>query len=352
MRNTDYLHRLSLICQFLKEETYDCSTILFKLKQLGINVLKSQIYLDIEIINLHFLRKNEQLIETRVNKQKKVWKIIESTPNTTLTLDEVYKLSIIRNTLPVNLEDNSIVCKINQLLTPTFNCSPDLVQLSNSKDSAFHSNFYQKEFNEKEFGVIKDLYGAIVHHKKINISKRILDATCIDPRRTELLIKPISLIKHRGSMFLAGLTGKETIIILDVCQIIKYTVTNTRFRNHSLLVDLLKQELTKRFGVSDNIDGKLYDIEIEFSSETGEYLKHFIWHPTQKFKPTNTGYILTMKCGINRELVGWVFQFMNNVRILQPEILRILYLQQVNRILEVNTTNVSLRYTNMFLRKD
>ena len=118
------------------------------------------------------------------------------------------------------------------------------------------------------------------------------------------------------------------------------------------LVELLNDELSKRFGVSDNIDDKIYDIEIEFSSETGEYLKHFHWHPTQKFKPTNTGYIFTMECGINRELVGWVFQFMNNVRILQPEKLRVLYLQQVNRILEVNTTNVSLRYTNIFLRKN
>jgi len=352
MLNTEYLHRLSFICQLLKEEACDCKTILIKLRESGINILKRQVYRDIDAINSHILRKNEQLIETLVNKQKKVWKIIEATPNTTLTQDEVYKLSIIRNTLPVNIEDNFVVSKIDQLLTPTFNCTPDLVQLSNSKDSVFHSNFYQKSFNEKEFKVIKEIYSAIVHQKKININKRILDATCINPKRTELLIKPISLIYHRGSMFLAGLTGKDTIIILDVCQIIKYTVTNNRFRNHSTLVDLLKNELSKRFGVSDNIDEKVYDIEIEFSRETGEYLKHFIWHPTQKFKQTNSGYILTMKCGINRELVGWVFQFMNNVRILQPEKLRIIYLQQVNRILEVNTTNMNLKYSNIFLRKE
>jgi hypothetical protein len=351
MEKTEYLFRLKVICQLLKEDAHDCRTLLLKLSSIGIHTQKNQIHLDISSISKNYLRENEQLIETLVNKQKKVWKVVEISTNPTLTEDEVYKLSIIRNTLPVNIEDNFIINKIGQLLAPTFDKKPELIQLINSKDKVFYSNFYEKNFNEKEFGLIKEFYDAIALHKKINIKKRILDATCINPNRTDLLVKPISIIRHRGSMFLAGFTGKETIIILDVCQIIIYNVTNERFRNHSTLVELLKNELSKRFGISDNMDDEVYDIEIEFSKETGEYLKHFIWHPTQKFKITNTGYILTMKCGINRELVGWVFQFMNNVRILQPEKLRILYLQQLKRMMDLNTNNMTLKYSNIFLKK-
>ena len=40
MLSTEYLHRLSFLCQLLKEEACDCKTILIKLRQSGINILK------------------------------------------------------------------------------------------------------------------------------------------------------------------------------------------------------------------------------------------------------------------------------------------------------------------------
>ncbi|MET4080671.1 putative DNA-binding transcriptional regulator YafY [Pedobacter sp. UYP30] len=42
---------------------------------------------------------------------------------------------------------------------------------------------------------------------------------------------------------------------------------------------------------------------------------------------------MKMECGINLELVGWLFQWMGNVKIVEPTILKDLYQQQLDKML-------------------
>ena len=58
---------------------------------------------------------------------------------------------------------------------------------------------------------------------------------------------------------------------------------------------------------------------------------------------------MSLKCGINRELVSWIFMWMDNIRILKPQKLKSLYLTQLNRIQELNTNNLNLSYSNIFM---
>ena len=57
---------------------------------------------------------------------------------------------------------------------------------------------------------------------------------------------------------------------------------------------------------------------------------------------------MKMHCGINRELVGWIFRWMSNVKIIGPKKLKDLYLQQLNIINKNYSNNASLNYSNIF----
>ena len=57
---------------------------------------------------------------------------------------------------------------------------------------------------------------------------------------------------------------------------------------------------------------------------------------------------MKMYCGINRELFGWIFRWMGNVKIIGPEKLKDLYIEQLAIINKNYETNQSLTYTNLF----
>jgi hypothetical protein len=50
-------------------------------------------------------------------------------------------------------------------------------------------------------------------------------------------------------------------------------------------------------------------------------MKNHHWHATQKFPKKNGNTLMYLECGINRELLGWLFQWMYNIRVVEPEIL-------------------------------
>lgn len=100
-----------------------------------------------------------------------------------------------------------------------------------------------------------------------------------------------------------------------------YKITNDMFDSKKLLRKMDK-EMLKRFGITGNMTKEVYDIEIEFTEMTGTFVKNQFWHPTQSFSQLPNGnYLMKLHCGINRELVGWIFQWMSNVKVRQPQIL-------------------------------
>jgi len=351
MQNSEYLHRLSVLYRYLNEESCDINNLISKITKSGFTVSKRQIYLDINNIKQYLLREDEQLTETLVGKQKKIWRIINTTQNKDLPLNnnDIYKLLIIKDTLPLLVNECNIQSVIHQLTSHT---DENSLYYRNeiSNGVIIDSNFFQKKSNESNFEIIIDFYNAIIENKKIKIIRKVLDATCVNTKISQFSMVPISLIYHNGSMFISGLTQTNRIIIFDVSQIVEYSISTKRFKRNNDFIELLKQELSNRFGVSENIDDNVYDIEIEFSTLTGEYLKLFNIHPTQKFRYTNNGYILSLKCGINRELVSWIFNWMDNARIIKPEKLKNIYIKQVNNIIRLNSTDSKLNYSNIFIR--
>ena len=118
--------------------------------------------------------------------------------------------------------------------------------------------------------------------------------------------------------------------------------------NYNKLSSILEDELSKRFGVSENINSKVYEIVLEFSMSTGEFVSRFFFHHSQEFCIHNGVMRMHLRCGINRELVGWLFTWMTNVRIISPQKLKDLYVYMLQQTLDRVNSNSKLRYENYF----
>jgi hypothetical protein len=78
-------------------------------------------------------------------------------------------------------------------------------------------------------------------------------------------------------------------------------------------------------------------------------MRHF-WHSSQSFKEQNGKIIMYLHCGINRELIGWLYMWMYNVRVVEPQILKDYYTKALKKITQVNNEVQPLVYQNVFNR--
>jgi len=219
-----------------------------------------------------------------------------------------------------------------------------------SDEQNLKSEFYETAFDEKYHLKLDDIIWAISNYKKIEIRLIEGDATSLSAKlRFPIRFKPLFLINHRGNYFVAGYEKeKQLFLTIDISKIKDYALTDTSFLYKKLLHSA-KAALKGRFGITNNMDEQQYDIELEFSSVTGEFARHYFWHETQDFKRIRNGnWIMTMRCGINRELLGWIFQWMANIRINAPNKLIELYAEQLKTINQINSLDAKLQYRNIF----
>ena len=136
-------------------------------------------------------------------------------------------------------------------------------------------------------------------------------------------------------------------MLFEISQLIKVKIENRTFDNKQLLTDL-QELLNKRFGISKNNSDEIYQIKLEFTEVTGSLVQKYTWHHSQTFEMQGTNVIMTMQCGINRELLGWNFQWMHNVRILEPPILIATYNDILERIKKRQDLKFPINYDNIF----
>ena len=145
------------------------------------------------------------------------------------------------------------------------------------------------------------------------------------------------------------LIKSKTYAIFEINQFKKYTLERkSTTRDYDKLLFGYSNYAKSLFGVTKNVDDKIYRIKLEFSSVTGTYVESFVWHHSQKFKHQNNKVIMTLKCGINRELVGWIFMWMYNVRIVEPPELQDYYNKTIKEIQQINKKDMLL-YRNIFV---
>lgn len=201
------------------------------------------------------------------------------------------------------------------------------------KDIIIKTNFHELHYDKVFISNILKVYKSIYEEKYIEVKEVNFDATNENPdlKSNKLVLVPIKIIFHRGDFYLFS-KHKNAYKIFEIGQLNEVTILAKGFnlKNHAGQLEI---ELKNRFGVTNNMDDKIYPIKLQFSESTGNYIQKLFWHPTQKITKHKKNFILEMECGISRELVGWIFQWMNNVKILEPKILADIYKETLHRII-------------------
>ncbi len=297
------IHRIREIYTLLKKERLNLEELISGLEKKGIVISVRQLQRDLNELTLS-LNEVEQLLSSRNSKRIKFFEIVNK---------KIYKTT-----------------KTIKQFRP--------------------SNFYEAinplEGNTK----LNSILDAIANNNSITIDKLLFDFTGDNASFNQKKIRfiPIEILLHRGTSYLGGYNSNKKIIqFYDITQIERFQIDKQSV-NHPNLQKTLNIELASRFGISKNIDNEIYAIIIEFPLATGNYIKKHFWHESQSFVEKKGKILMTFHCGINRELIGWLFHWMYNVKIIAPPILLDYYKKAFEETKLIHTSQKPLVYKNIF----
>lgn len=213
------------------------------------------------------------------------------------------------------------------------------------------TNFYKPVITLHDEQKIALVQKAIANGKKIGISKIINDETGdnaqFETKQIELV--PIELLLHRNNYYVGSYYLKrECIVFFNIKQMVSVFLLEKRGTPERYW-EAYTQEVNKRFGVTKNIDEKVYDIKIEIANVLISFIKNHHWHPSQKITKEKNHYYLHLSCGINRELIGWLCLWMYNIKIIQPPILQDYYKKTLRKMQSNIENQIPLVYRNIFV---
>lgn len=290
------------------------------------------------------------IIQTLAN-NKKQWKIIfNGNEKEHVTEDDIITFFLLKNYIPQSIRENReyFFDKFYEWCWKRLSKSKTHYYINNQSDCFINTNFAETVYSEKEQLFLKVLIEAIQELKTLKIKYQFDYTSLPIGTSSEMIIIPLKIILHRGTLHICYCnTGKEHIDLIAIDQIIDLETEDYFLKKD--IPENFDQLLGNLFGITNNINEKVYDIELEISSMLGEFLKRRTWHLTQKFTQLDNGnYLMTMQCGINRELVGWIFSWMTNIRVVQPEILKNIVKNKALEIAESYHTNDTLSSNNSF----
>ena len=346
------LERLHFIYQLLEIEPRTVQDICKELTLKGFTVANIQIYNDLVQLEKNYLRNNQALQITTGQHNQKTYRLVYTDISIAVTGFDVNSYQLSRLSMTTYITEGRVesINKFRDIV------AKKIMHLSKTKYAAlpleqnFNSHFFERKYSADFNQMSEDIIWSIANNKIIEIANIYGDATNVSSDITyPFKLKPLLLVYHNGAYYTAGFIAKNNLFItIDLSKIVAYNITNQTFA-HKKMLPIAKAELQKRFGLTANIDNELYNIELEFSSITGEFLSHYNWHTSQSFTRLKNGnYRMKMYCGINRELFGLIFRWLGNVKIIGPHKLKDLYLQQLDIINKNYSSGASLNYSNIF----
>ncbi len=346
---TSHTQRLLRIKELLVRQPYSVKNLQAQLKSENIAIGERQLYRNIKEIGETLLNDGERL--TAPQKGAMMWMIEVDVPK--LSPYDVNSFIISQATNPSCLKGrqaslDKINNHIGQIISKTnYNTNPNW-----NRESITATHFYEFDYNEAEHkDKIEDFLNCAADHMEIELLRYEGDSVSLyQSIRLPFTFYPIRVVYHRGVFFVLGVIKElDKVLALDIHQVEEFKIIQKNFRqNYRKLKNRVDKEMSVRFGITQNMDERVYDVELEFSSVTGFYVKNHIWHNTFCTKPLPNGnWLMKMKCGLNRELVGWIFQWMGNVKIINPPELKELYNRQLEKMVALNQGG-ELEYSNIF----
>lgn len=192
---------------------------------------------------------------------------------------DIYPL--IKETESIITSRNSERIKFYQIIkTRGFN------SINNFDNIIKSTKFYEAKLNHNSASSVFNLIQVIKNNYFILIKKLSFDYTGDNNLFTQknIQFKPIEILHHRGTHYIGGYNiGKKTIQFFEINQIKEYTILDQSI-NYPNLNEKLHYELGRRFGISKNINNEIYNIKLEFSYATGNFIRNHYWHNSQQFQ--------------------------------------------------------------------
>ena len=338
------LERLKYIYSALSVSPQTIESLQNSLKNNAVTVSNRQLYRDLNDVGHFLLRDGERLEQRSLEFNRKVWLLNKDTDAISLTNYDIDTYLMGRATMPIGLINGrgDSIKKIQALLANHFSNSKIEYNANWDGTSIVSTHFYEITAGKHLQNCLSEMIWAASHRRSVEIISYDGDAVSLyKSLQFPFKFNPIKLIYHRGSFFVAGtIAATKQCLVLDTIQIKDYQLSNETFPVKQVLLSLEKN-LRNRFGVSQNVDDDTYQMILEFNATTGKYVQTFFWHNSQKFEELSNGNCrLTFTCGINRELLGWIYQWMGDVKIIEPAILKYYYEEHLKLIQHTQYSDV------------
>jgi hypothetical protein len=285
---------------------------------------------------------------------KKVWKIACDESTIDLNRFDINSYAVLRSFIPKSLSGPG-TGNLKKLDKMVYGMSGKNVRGNvDPNNLAFTGTDYtDASSTDAEHSILEEMMEAIQSHRKIRVDEFTWDVKFLpEGFETAMMVLPLRLLHHFGLIYVCVYVEEiDKISILPITGIISMSVTTFTFAPAQFYCRL-KQYLDTTFGIIANYDDTVYNIEIEFTGTTGHYIEVMNWHSSQSFEHTTNGnIILRLRCGINRELIGFVLYYLNNARVLKPAKLKGMVVEKLKQTLNNYSPENELVYETNICEK-
>jgi predicted DNA-binding transcriptional regulator YafY len=265
--------------------------------------------------DLDFLR-DEERAPVAYDGQRKGYYLTDATwrlPPVELSSQEVFSFAVARKLLaafrgtPLEVDMRSVLAKIAGALDG--NVTVDLEALT------------------ERFTVIGDDYAVLDPHICSELARHIERRETVqmvyekfNGRRATYRLAPYHLLAYHGDWYVLGAhADRASPATFAVSRILTLTGTGTRFTIPAHLN--ARDYVDKAFGVVGG--SRVLRVRLRFSPAVGAYIRHRIWHPSQRLRECRDGSVaLAFETTGWKELVRWVLSWQPDVQVLAPKTLR------------------------------
>lgn len=327
-----HLERLIRIYNRLRRGPVTIEIISSWAKNAAIHVSDRQLYRDLEQLSQISFAEGETVREFINEKNKKTWKLEYKQPSEKISAFDINSFFLLKNFAPFAVleERRKSIEKFEKTIYKSFSRNNYQQYIQANELYLSKTNYYENMYGAEEHKKIEDLIWSLHNNRVIVIEQDIINAANnnISPEDFSIEIYPMELVFHRGRMHIAGVTKSMQFMIFAIDKDFHYSLTNHTF-NRTKFLSIYNQHFQKLFGISIPLNDKVYNIKLELTKNYAESLKSFHWHHTQQWKQLKNGnYMLTMRCTIGRELIGFIATGLAMIKVHQPKILRDLMLKK------------------------
>ena len=312
----------------------------------GIKVSDRQLYRDLNELQRLQIAEGENVVEFVDEKNRKTWKLEYSGESEKLTHFDINSFFLFKNFAPEGIVKQrlSSIEKFEKIFYKTLSQNK-YEQYVQAYELYFRrTNYFGHIYGEVEHQQLEEYIWAL--HNKRSV---VIESIGINPANVHLpanpfplTIFPMQLVLHYGRLYISGLTEGGKLVNFAVDKDTRFHLTNKTFTRKKLEAGYEKQ-MQVLFGISDPLDEKLYDIKIEFTRGFGESWMRYFWHQSQRWEPLPNGnYMLHLRCGIGRELFGFLAYGLDKMKVHEPRILRDLLVKKLQQTAAVYEHNLPI----------